>query len=71
MIRARDSATMSPQDRLAEIGEILAKGYLRLLDSRETCPDVAPGVQESLAVPPESTAACDPGSQSHSTKEVA
>ncbi len=71
MIRSGDPATMPPQDRLTEISEILAKGYLRLLDSRETCPDMAPGAQESLAVPPESTAACDPGSQSRSTKEVA
>ena len=62
---------MSSQARLAEICEILARGYLRLLDSRETCPDTAPGAQESLAEPAESEAPCDPGSQSHSTKEVA
>ena len=71
MIHARQPAVMPPVARQAEIAVILAKGYLRLLDSRETCPDVGPGAQECLAEPPESTAACDPGSQSRSTKEVA
>ena len=71
MISRRDPAAMAPDDRLAEISAILARGYLRPLDSREICPDTAPGAQESLAEPAESEAPCDPGSQSHSTKEVA
>ncbi len=71
MITARNPHAMTPEERLAEIGEILARAFMRLLDCRETCPDVAPGAQESLAEAPESKAACDPGSQSHSSKEVA
>ena len=71
MITARNPHAMTPEERLAEIGEILARAFMRLLDCRETCPDVAPGAQDSLAVPAESTAPCDPGSQSHSTEEVA
>ena len=65
---------MSPQDRLAEIGEILAKGYLKLLDSRETCPNVAPGAQESLAEAAENEAPCAlpiARSESGENKEVA
>ena len=71
MICARQPDAMTPEERVAEIAEILAKAYLRVLDSRETCPDVAPGSQKALAEPAESEAPCDPGSQSHSSKEVA
>ena len=35
MIRALDPASMAPADRLAELAEVLAVGYLRLLVSRE------------------------------------
>ncbi len=71
VLRPLDPRAISPEARLAEIAVILGRGYLRLLDSRETCPDTPPGAQESLAEAPESKAACDPGSRSHSTKEVA
>ena len=71
MITSRDPAGMTAEERISEIAAILAKGYLRLLDPRESCPNVPDPAQKLLAAPGESTAACDPGSQSPRTKEVA
>lgn len=48
MIDARDPKTMTARERVGEVGQILATGYLRVLASR----------QKSLEVSREPTALC-------------
>jgi hypothetical protein len=61
IIGQRDPSAMAPQDRLREIGEILAKGFLRSL------------LRKGLDVPTESTAPCDTvvnGEETRDSKEA-
>ena len=65
--RPRNPASLSPEERLAEIAAILATGYRRLSLSRESD-------HKELAETPESEAPCDSGvdgNQSEGGKEVA
>jgi len=47
----RHPSHMSPTERVAELGGILARGYRRLLVSRETELDVVPGAERSYDEP--------------------
>lgn len=56
MIRARDPAAMAPGERVAEIADVFALGYLRRL-ARETAADRG---ASPLAQPAQAEAPCGP-----------
>ncbi len=53
MIHSVDAAELAPEERLAEVCEVLARGYVRLLAKRE----------EGLAGSGEAEASCEPPSE--------